>query len=185
MTLKFPDLSHYKTGVDVARYPALITKATEGTGMVDSSFSGYRKAAAAAGIPFLPYHFLHHGDITAQVNHVLDVVGARTLMLDVESEPNAQLTLLMEADAEGMAQLTQMRAGTTKFCRIKCVSPTLAGSATQFYELDIDTAIKVADVGDFSDEDGVYAIEWTFDIVYDGTWGKAFDVNLWNKETTL
>src|SRR5690242_9143042 len=99
MTLKFPDLSHYKTGVDVSKYPALITKATEGTGMVDSSFAGYRKAAAAAGIPFLPYHFLHHGDITAQVEHVLDVVGARTLMLDVESEPNAKDSTLADVEA--------------------------------------------------------------------------------------
>ena len=103
----------------------------------------------------------------------------------VESEPNAQLTLLMEADAEGMSQLTQMRAGATKFIRIKGTSPTLAGSTTQAYELKIDSAVKVSDVGDFSDEDGVYAIEWTFDIVHDGTWGKAFTIDLTNKETTL
>lgn len=103
----------------------------------------------------------------------------------VESEPNAQVTLLMEADAEGMAQLTQMRAGSTKFLQIKATSTELAGAATQMYELKLDTAVKVAEVGDFSDEDGVYAIEWTFDMVYDGTWGKAFNVDLINKETTL
>ena len=103
----------------------------------------------------------------------------------VESEPNAQLTLLMEADAEGMAQLTQMRAGTTKFLRIKATSTTLAGAATEMYSLTIDSAVKVADVGDFSDEDGVYAIEWTFDLVYDSGWTKAFNIDLVNKETTL
>jgi hypothetical protein len=103
----------------------------------------------------------------------------------VESEPNAQITLLMEADAEGMAQLTQMRAGTTKFLRVKATSPTLAGASTAFYSFGWDAAIKVADIGDFSDEDGVYAIEWTFDMVHDGTWGKAFHVDLVNKETTL
>lgn len=103
----------------------------------------------------------------------------------VESEPSAQVTLLMEADTEGMTQLTQMRAGSTKFLRIKGTSPQLAGATTEPYSIVLDAAIKVAEVGDFSDEDGVYAIEWTFDMVFDGTWGKAFEVSLTNKETTL
>ena len=103
----------------------------------------------------------------------------------VESEPNAQVTLLMEADAEGMTQLTQMRAGGTKFLRIKATSPELAGAVTEKYSLTLDAAVKVAEVGDFSDEDGVYGIEWTFDMVHDGDWGKAFNVDLVNKETTL
>lgn len=103
----------------------------------------------------------------------------------VEAEPNAQITLLMEADTEGMAQLAQMRAGATRFLRIKGTSPLLAGAATEPYSFQWDAAIKVAEVGDFSDEDGVYAIEWTFDMAYDGTWGKAFEVQLTNKETAL
>jgi hypothetical protein len=103
----------------------------------------------------------------------------------VESEPNAQLSLLMEADAEGMAQLSQMRAGSTAFVQIKCTSPQLAGASTAKYSLKIDNAVKVSEVGDFSDEDGVYAIEWTFDLVYDATWGKAFTIDLVNKEATL
>lgn len=103
----------------------------------------------------------------------------------VEAEPNAQITLMMEADTEGMAQLTQMRAGSSKFIRIKGTSPLLAGAATEKYSFAWDACIKVAEVGDFSDEDGVYAIEWTFDMVHDGTWGKAFSVDVVNKETTL
>lgn len=103
----------------------------------------------------------------------------------VEQEPSAQLTLLMEADAQGMALLTQMRAGSTQFVRVKATSPTLAGAATVFYSLSWDAACKVSDVGDFSDEDGVYAIEWTYDMVHDGTWGKAFTVAVVNKLTAL
>lgn len=109
----------------------------------------------------------------------------QSFVAHVEAEPNAQITLLMEADAEGMAQLTQMRAGSSKFLQIKGVSPLLAGSTTAKYQFIWDACIKVAEVGDFSDEDGVYAIEWTFDMVYDGTWAKAFQVQLQNKETTL
>lgn len=109
----------------------------------------------------------------------------QSFVAHVEAEPNAQITLLMEADSEGMAQLTQMRAGSTKFLSIKGVSPLLAGAATAKYQFVWDAAIKVAEMGEFSDEDGVYAVEWTFDMVYDGAWTKAFQVQLQNKETTL
>jgi hypothetical protein len=103
----------------------------------------------------------------------------------VETEPTAEVTLLQEADAEGMGALAQMRGGTTKFCRIKGTSPTLAGNTTAFYSMTLDQAVKVSDVGDFSDEDGVYALEWTFGMVYDVTWGKAFTAQLVNKIATL
>lgn len=103
----------------------------------------------------------------------------------VEQEPTAEIKLLMEADSEGMAQLTQMRAGTTKFLRIYGISSSTAGSTTQKYEFKADFAVKVKDVGDFSDEDGVYAVEWTFEIVYDATWTKALTIDVINKESAL
>jgi len=103
----------------------------------------------------------------------------------VESEPTCEITLLVEADAEGMTQLTQARAGSTKFVRIEGLSSQLAGSSTQKYRFAWDAAIKVKDVGDFSDEDGVYAIEWTFEQVYDAAWGNAMLATVVNKEATL
>jgi len=102
----------------------------------------------------------------------------------VEAEPSAQITLLLEADSSGMGILTNMRAGTTQFLRMKATSPDLAGAAIP-YSVAWDSAIKVSDVGDFSDEDGVFAIEWTFDIVHDATWGKALTVDVINKQITL
>jgi hypothetical protein len=103
----------------------------------------------------------------------------------VETEPTAELTLLMEADTQGMANLATMRGGATQFARVKATSPTLAGNATAPYSMTWDAAVKVSDVGDFSDEDGVYAIEWTFTIVYDGTWAKAFTAQVVNKISAL
>jgi len=41
----------------------------------------------------------------------------------IESEPNVQMSMLMEADSEGMAQLTQLRNGDTKFIRISYAFP--------------------------------------------------------------
>lgn len=103
----------------------------------------------------------------------------------VETEPTAEITILVEADAEGMAPLSQMRGGATKFIRIKGTSPTLAGATTAFHSVSLDAACKVSDVGDFSDEDGVYAIEWTYTMVYDAAWGKALTTAVVNKIATL
>ncbi len=103
----------------------------------------------------------------------------------VETEPTAQVALTLEADAAGMAWLTDMRGGTTKFLRIKGTSPTLAGAATVFYSWTWDCAVKVAEVGDFDENEGLYVIEITYDMVHDGTWGKAFTTQVVNKIATL
>jgi hypothetical protein len=102
----------------------------------------------------------------------------------VEAEPSAQFRIKMEADAEGMAQLTTMRQGATRFMQIRCTSPDLAGAAIP-YSLTINLAGKVSGVGNFEDADGVYAIEWTFDVVYDATWAHALLIDVINKQTAL
>lgn len=103
----------------------------------------------------------------------------------VESEPTAEITLLMEADTEGMATLTQARAGSTKFMQVRALSDVLAGATTAFHDFKWEAAVKVKDVGDFSDEDGVYAIEYTFEQVYDAAWANAMKATLVNKVTAL
>lgn len=93
----------------------------------------------------------------------------------IETEPTAQFTLMQEADAQGMASLAALRAGTTKFLRIEAVGPQIySGGVQVFHKFTLDVAGQVSDVGEFSDEDGVYAIEFTFGSIVDSTWGKAF-----------
>lgn len=101
----------------------------------------------------------------------------------VETEPDLAATLKMEADAEGMALLTNMRQGSTKFMRIKAVGDTIEDAYK--YKLQIDIAVKVANVSEFSDEEGLFAIEWTFAGVHDGTWTKATQIEIINKLTAL
>jgi hypothetical protein len=104
----------------------------------------------------------------------------------IETEPTCQFTLMQEADTQGMANLTSLRAGTTKFLRIEAVGPTIyTGAVTVKHQLRIDVAGQVSDVGEFSDEDGVYAIEWTFGSVVDPTWGKAFTAEVITTTSTL
>lgn len=97
----------------------------------------------------------------------------------VESAPTATITMLMEADAAGMGLLAAMRAGAKRFLRLQATGPTIASTYT--YSLTWDVCLQVREVGEFSDEDGVYGIEWTFDIAYDATWGKAMSVAVVNK----
>jgi hypothetical protein len=102
----------------------------------------------------------------------------------VESEPDTEFTVMMEADAEGMGLLTTMRAGSTKFFRIEAIGPVIgAGPAT--YSLVIDTAVKITDVSDFRDEDNIVAVEWTGEFTHDVTWGKSFNISLINALTAL
>jgi DUF971 family protein len=104
----------------------------------------------------------------------------------IETEPSAEITVMVEADTQGMGLLTDMRSTATKFLRVSATSADNAGnSGTNKYKFEWDAAVKVKEVGDFSDEDGIYAIEWTFDMVHDPTWGKAYTVSCVNSLTDL
>lgn len=97
----------------------------------------------------------------------------------IEIEPTAEFTMLVQADAAGMAALAQLRSGGTKFVQFQAEGPTIyTGGVTVKHLLEIDMALQVSDVGEFTDEDGVFAIEYTYKMVHDTTWGKAFTVKV-------
>lgn len=100
----------------------------------------------------------------------------------LEQEPKLTCKLKVEANAEGMALLTQLRNGASKFIRIEAAGPIID---TNPYQLTIDTAVKVSNVSEFSDEDGVYAIEWELVGVHDATWNKAMSITLVNTLAAL
>lgn len=101
----------------------------------------------------------------------------------VETAPEATLSLTVEADAEGMGPLSAMRTGTKQFVRIEAVGPVIATPHT--WKLTLDLCGLVSEVGEFSDEDGVYAVQWTFTGAYDATWTKALQVQLSNTLSAL
>ena len=104
----------------------------------------------------------------------------------VETEPNLEMSLTVEADAEGMALLPLARTGDTRFLRIVATGGSIPGTNLPFL-LQIDTAFKVSDVGNFSDEDGIYAIEYTLTGVSDSTYwgGTATVVTVRNASSAL
>ena len=103
-------------------------------------------------------------------------------------EPDYALDFMVEADSVGMGWLDTFRAGTTKFVRIEATGPMIynAGAALNTkYLLQWDFAVKVLEPGEKSDEDGVYAVEPSLQVVHDATWGRASKVTLINKVSAL
>lgn len=101
----------------------------------------------------------------------------------VETEPDASFTVNVEANAQGMSILPVMRLGDIRFFRIEATGPIITGAINYRFRWDI--AGRVTDVGDFSDEDGVFAIEWTFGFFHDSTWGKAYELEVVNTLAAL
>lgn len=102
----------------------------------------------------------------------------------VETDPTNELTLKAEADAVGMANLTALRAGTTRFLRIELVGAVI-GAGTATYKATFDFAVKVSGGTDLADQDGVFGSEWPLTVVHDDTWGKAFQVTIVNSLASL
>jgi hypothetical protein len=92
---------------------------------------------------------------------------------------------MLEADTVGMGPLTQLRAGATRFLRIEVVDTALIGAGPATYKFWFDAAIKFNAASEFSDEDGVYAVDWPFTIVHDPTWAKAFLVTVVNNVAAI
>lgn len=93
----------------------------------------------------------------------------------IETAPTVEVEVLVEADADHVAALAQMRAGSTKFLRLRSTSTALAATAKP-YQFTVDLPVKIADVSDFDDEDGVYALSYTFAAVGDSNLAPTFVV---------
>ncbi len=99
----------------------------------------------------------------------------------VEGEPTVEFKIKQMADSQSAANLVAMRNGTTKFLRLRGVGPQIYTSAapmTVNHQVTWDVAGQVSDVSSFEDEDGVFAVEYTFTAVHDPTWGKAYQVEV-------
>lgn len=100
----------------------------------------------------------------------------------VDLAPEAAGSFRMAVDAAGMGPLANLRAGSTKFLRVKAVGGVLGASN---YSLTVDTAMKIKAVNNLSDEEGVYAIGWDFETAFDPTWTKGTEVVVVTNLTTL
>lgn len=100
--------------------------------------------------------------------------------------PTAESGMTLEADAVGMSYLDRLRSGETFFLRLEALgAEIMEGVPESRYRFTWDMAVKAREVDTWSDEDGIWAIPFTFQMVHDGTWGKATQVTVVNELQTL
>lgn len=103
-----------------------------------------------------------------------------------QAEPDFTVELVAEANEDGMAWADIFRSGATRFVRIEATGPQIAeGVQASAYRLTWDLAVKVLNPGEYSDEDGVYAVGPELQVVHDAAWGRASRVELVNKVSAL
>ncbi len=105
----------------------------------------------------------------------------------VDMAPKATVKLKVEADANGMALLGYLQAGTTYFLQVDAQGAQIAsdGPGAINAEFKHQMAIKVGKPSTFSDDQGVFAIEWECTVVEDATWGHSQLLTVTNLLTAL
>ena len=116
--------------------------------------------------------------------YVLDASQA-SFAVHLEQPVVCRLRLLMEADAQGLQGLTQLRNNAKRYIRLMAEGPLLPGAATTHYVLKVDMAAVVQAVGTFRDQDGLFASEYTFEAVYDSAFSGALNVTVQNNVAAL
>jgi GH25 family lysozyme M1 (1,4-beta-N-acetylmuramidase) len=85
MTIFYPDVSSFQTGISFAGCVIAMTKATENDNYTNPDYAPAKARAAHADAYFCAYHFLHAGNGAGQASHAHGVVGSDVpLMIDCE-----------------------------------------------------------------------------------------------------
>jgi hypothetical protein len=105
----------------------------------------------------------------------------------VDMAPKATFKLKVEADAAGMALLGYLQSGVTYFLQVDAQGAQIAsdGPGAILNEFKHQMAVKVGKPTTFSDDQGVFAIEWELTIVEDSTWGHSQLLTVTNLLTAL
>lgn len=84
--------------------------------------------------------------------------------------PDSESTMLLMADATGMAFLDKVRTTGTaarSYQRIKATGPIIEGAIPYLFQ--VDQVVETKDIDSLEDNDGVWAVPWTFQPIDDGT----------------
>jgi len=161
-------------GFDIVAQPIFPTQQTI---YVDSS-------AAALGTTALTRPFSFNWDLKGKWGPEWPINAAFTSFpVHVELAPKQSMKLLVAADAAGMGYLTNFRAGSSMFIRCSSVGATIETSLTYLYNADF--CGKITGISDFKDEKGIYAIEYSLDVMHDNVWGQSQSHLVQTKQSTL
>jgi hypothetical protein len=101
----------------------------------------------------------------------------------VEQKPKLEHKLKLATDAVGMGLLATMRAGSTKWLRVKAEGAVI--ESTYKHTVQIDFPVQISNVGKFEDNEGIYVLEYSLTGIHDATWGKSFQIEVITDVATL
>ncbi len=130
-------------------------------------------ALGGGALPFA-YEFL----LSALSGAVFGLDGILTFAETIEIDPTSQLKVTMAYGSVALGLKQTMRNGSKKFIRIEAVGPEI--EVGHDYKLTMDFCVLVTAKPDDNENQGAKAMTWTFDIAYDATWGKAYQIDLIN-----
>lgn len=129
------------------------------------------------------------GDKYAPAWFVNAAQSSFTTYVEPSDGPTSDFAMTVEADANGMAFLDKIRDGSTLYLRLQAKGgANIYNAGTQLNlqrSLTWDMALKARDVDTWSDEDGIWAIPFTFQAAHDTTWGKSQQITVVNQVSTL
>lgn len=98
----------------------------------------------------------------------------------VDTATEAKATISVEADANGEALLTDLRAGTRKYFVWSIDGPLVPSCATATYQVEIRMACEISEPSEWSDQDGIYKLDFTLNGVADAGVSKALEIKVVN-----
>jgi hypothetical protein len=121
---------------------------------------------------------INFGEV-AKARHTADLTNGRTLEKIVDQRHTIEMSFTVESDAASRAIAESMRLDADRFFRAESVGPVIGGGINHLFRIDMAT--NSTGVGNFSDDDEVYAQEFTFEAVRNASWGNAMIVTVINK----
>jgi hypothetical protein len=88
--------------------------------------------------------------------------------------PKNELKLTLEADSTGIAvRSNYLQTGARAYVRVIGTGPVIDAGHSVNAGMTHDMACFVSDMAEFSDSDGVYAVEYTLQVAEDTAWGTG------------
>ena len=116
--------------------------------------------------------------------YVWRMASADTSFIEIIELPVvATLQITLGTDDAEMGPLAKLRAGSTQFIRFKAEGATIEAALKETFQLDFAGAL--VSPYDPQEENSLLQRTWTFETIFDNTWGKAFELMLRNIVTAL
>lgn len=89
----------------------------------------------------------------------------------VDTAPKTTFKFTVEADSTGMGQLANLQAGSTIYVRVDAQGNIIESAIK--YEMIHDMALKLTNISEFKDQDGIFAVQYEGEVVEDTAWGTG------------